>query len=134
MDETTLTETLDADGRLADARQPGCYALKLDAPADAHALLETWADHYDVAPPASLPVAVEAGHDLLYIGAAGNSIYERLCTHVAGDKRKSAIMRVCPPERVVDVEPCAEPFDREYGYALEQSTDGVAVWVNGELV
>lgn len=128
MNETELTERLDARGILNDALGPGCYALELRVPEDLHG---EWFDRYDASPEGFID-AVEASEKFVYAGAAQN-IYERLCEHVNGEKRRASVLRVCPPVEVVDVEPHDSPFEWESRYARGLAGPKTVVYSDGEL-
>lgn len=128
VNETELTQDLDDRGLLDAARSPGVYALQLDVP---RKLRERWREQYDVTPP-NLSRLQGAG-TALYVGASSN-VYRRICEHVNADKRRAAVLRVCPPDGVHDVEPTDEPFLREYGFALEHSDEKTAVWTDGTVL
>lgn len=98
-----MTQDLDERGLLDAARGPGCYALSLNVPED---LRRRWRRHFD-AVPANLGWLADAPR-AVYVGAASD-VYGRLCEHVAADVRRASVLRLCPPQRVVAVEPTSNP-------------------------
>lgn len=128
MRESQVTQDLDERGLLDAARGPGCYALKLRVPED---LRRRWRRHFDAEPDNLDRLA--AAPRALYVGAASD-VYGRLCEHVAADVRRASVLRVCPPQRVVAVEPTSDPFEAEYSFARGFADATTTVWYDGEIL
>lgn len=136
MNESELTQRLDERGLLADARQPGVYALELHVPDWSISHIKTkWLEHYDVSPSRDFAGRIANAAQLAYVGASGN-VYKRLCDHTNAEVRRSALLCVFPPQDVIDIWPCDSPFDREYQVATDLSRDnpGAVVWMDGTLI
>lgn len=131
---TTAHTQLDTHGWLDAAQKPGVYCLELEPPPETHdAVAERWHAVFETAPEGLYARLADAAK-LCYVGAAGTSVYDRIEDHAAGEKRKAAVLEVFPPVGVLGVEACGEPFEREYGYALEWTGGGCVCWVNGEVL
>lgn len=135
MNEAELTETLDSEGLLEVSYGPGVYALELKFDSYAIKTLQRkWYEHFEIAPSTDFLGQLSHVDRLIYVGAS-NWMYDRLCDHVNGEKRKTAIMQVFPPADLFDIRPCESPYDREYGIALDVAKiNGARVWCNGELL
>lgn len=137
-DHETLTETqvtgwLDAHGLLDDARNPGTYAVTLQAPSDEYARVESrWLASYDANPPEGLLSRLADATHFVYVGYAGRSIYQRLCAHANG-ARSASIMDVWPPVGVAGVWP-GDGEEGEFNRAQELAGEDTAVWSDGEFV
>lgn len=132
--ETDLNETLERFGVMDRARTPGVYALELATPADdANTVLRSWVDHYDANPPDGFAARAASAERLCYVGSHAQSVYQRLCQHVAGHK-SSTIMEVWPPVDVVAIWPHDAPTAQEYNHAQELSDERTVCWLDGEYV
>lgn len=95
-------------------RGPAVYAIQLDPPED---IYTAWDQHFDHRP--DYLTDVQAAKRVLYVGAA-NDLLRRLNDHNDGEKRKSALLRVCDIERLHSVFWFNDPdraFERESGIA-----------------
>jgi hypothetical protein len=131
--ETELTQRLDDRGDLYRARAPGVYALALQTPPDADTAESIWAGHMDAPAPAGYHDRLGACARLCYVGSHAQSMYQRLCDHVAGHQ-SSTIMALYHPVAVVALWPSEWPRSEEYNRAVELSDERTAVWTDGALV
>lgn len=138
LSETQLTERLDERGMLADAQGPGCYALELRS-------YDWGASHIQeqfrrnctdnpVSPATGVCRRIANAQRLAYVGQSHN-VYQRLCQHVNGKIKQTAIMQLFPPRRVIDVWPCDNPDEKEFQAAVDLARDNpnAVVWSDGKL-
>jgi len=133
MDESTLTERLDERGLLADAHEPGCYALRVETPDTEIEVAKQWRQHHVNKPPDGVIERLADAERVAYVGASGD-IYQRLCDHVGGEVRRATFLSIFPPREVVEIGPCEDPFDAEFNRAMRLVSDGWTVWTDGELL
>lgn len=132
--ESYITEYLDRMGALDQARQPGCYALRLRDPVDdPQAIGDRWLTEFDVHPPAGFSERAAAAARLCYVGSHGESVYARLCQHARG-YQSSTIMELWPPVDVEAVWPEESPSQEEYNHATELADDRICVWTDGSYL
>lgn len=134
LSQLAVNRWVDREGVHDEARQPGCYAIELETPSDRPvAVINRWTDHFDVGMPGEYATRLADADRLVYIGAHGTSVYERLCQHAAGEK-SSTIMDVWPPVAVVSILQTDSPDAMEFNYTQEYAReDGTLAWMNGEL-
>lgn len=126
---TAAHETLDRGNWLEGAQGAAVYALELAIPADVRA---AWDRAFDVRKDDFVD-RLAAADRLVYVGESADA-YARIMTHVRGEVRQTAIMRVCPPIGVVGVWPVdGDRHAAEYNRAVELTDDATAVWINGSL-
>ena len=133
MNEAAMTESLDERGLLADARNPGVYALELSVPPALDAVRRDWDREHDHRPPDDALARLASADRVAYVGASID-VYGRLCDHAAADVRTATICEAFPPERVIDVWPHCDPFAAERNRALRLAREGWGVWCDGEVL
>jgi hypothetical protein len=133
MREAELTERLDARDELAAARGPGVYAIECVVPETIDAVGESWDNQHDARPPDDAIERLAAAGSVAYVGAAGN-VYERLCDHIAGKRRRASFVAAFPPRDVIGIWPSDQPFEAEYNRAVALAEDEWLVWTDGTLL
>jgi hypothetical protein len=132
--ESGMSERLDRRGLLAASHGPGCYALAVAVPDNASDVTLAFRQVSDADLPDSYAERLARADRVAYVGAS-RDVYERLCDHAAGEKRKATFLAAFSPQRVVDVWPHDSPFTREFKRArtLVRGDSNRAAWANGEV-
>jgi len=111
----------------SELRSPGVYAIQCCQPDDPR---EAWLRHYEV-----LPEYIEELEDadtIVYVGASAD-MYDRLIDHADRDVRKAALLKVCPPYCLLDVEhydTADRAFDRESRLAIKLQNEHPSWYVH----
>ena len=130
MNESAVNQWLEDTGLIAKAEQPGVYAIRLKANGNAQPMRERWNDYYEVTQPHSFFARIELADDLLYVGAAYQSVKGRLNDHANGHKSPT-FLEIFPPVEPYALLPCDNPEGMEYNYAGWLSRKGTRVWSDG---
>jgi len=134
VNQTDLHETLDRRGLLSDARNPGTYALKCDAPDYLEPVARRWAGIRDQPLPDGYAARIAEADTVAYVGASNSSVYDRLRDHVAGDVRKATFLTAFPPVGVIDVWLSnGDAMTDEYNRARSVASGDTVAWSDGKL-
>lgn len=130
---SAIHEDLDRRGLLDDADGPGCYALRVDVPGSPEEAERRWLEVFGALPDDFVVARMAKADSVAYAGASAD-VYGRIMDHAEASVRRPTLLRAFPPASVVDVEPCPEPFEREWSYAAERAGGETVVWCDGELL
>jgi len=110
-----------------ELRNPGVYTLRCCRPDDPTAAWDEIFDHRSQ----YVDEMIDAS-EIVYVGAA-KDVYDRLTDHVAGDVRQTALLRVCPPHNLIDVQlfdSADKAFMRESGIATQLQNQNPSWYVH----
>ena len=130
MNESAVNQWLEDTGLIAKAEQPGVYAIRLKKNGTQKSLRERWQEYYKFTPPRSFFTRIELADDLLYVGAAHQSIKQRLNDHANGYKSPT-FLEIFPPIEPYALLACDNPGEMEWNYANWLARDRTRVWSDG---
>lgn len=134
MNETDLNDELNRLDAWDQAHDAGVYALAVDVPDSLPATRERWLSVHDLPPGDEILPRLSRAATVAYVGASGD-MYERLCDHVAGDVRQSALLEAFDPQSIIGVWPTEDPVEAdEYNTARRLGNRmGTIAWRDGEV-
>lgn len=132
MRESEVNDWLEDTGLIGKAERPGVYAIRLKKNGTQTSLRDRWQEYYEFTPPRSFFARIELANHLLYVGAAHQSVKQRLNDH-ANRYKSPTFLDIFPPIEPYAFLPCESPGDMEWNYANWLAKDRRRVWSDGEL-
>ena len=130
MNESAVNQWLEDRRLLSKAAKPGCYAIALALPRSKTEIQDRWHRYYEICPQEAFLSRLVDCETLLYVGAAHQSIKQRLNDHANGYKSPT-FLKIFPPIEPYAFLPCENPEGMEYNYASWLSRKQTRVWSDG---